>query len=69
MIKRERENFIKKCLNLLPKQQRLAIILRTYEGLSCNETSKIMECSESAVKAHYHFGVKKLKDSLKGKII
>ncbi|GBD96180.1 MAG TPA: sigma-70 family RNA polymerase sigma factor [Nitrospirae bacterium] len=67
MIKRERENLIKKRLDELPKQQRLAIILRTYEGLSCCETSQIMGCSEGAVKAHYHFGVKKLKEILEGR--
>ena len=65
MIKRERGNVIKMGLNKLPKQQRLAIILRAYEGLSCYETSRIMGCSESTVKTHYHFAVRKLKDILK----
>ena len=67
MIKKEREDLVKQSLNGLARQQRLAIILRTYGGLSCHETSRIMGCSESAAKAHYHFGVKKLKEILKEK--
>ena len=69
MIKQERENLIKTGLDELSKQQRLAIILRTYEGLSCYETSIIMGCSEGTVKTHYHFGVRKLKEILKGEKI
>ena len=57
-------NRIRKSLCKLPGQQRLAVLLRTYEGLSCNEASKVMECSESAVKTHYHLGVKKLRGIL-----
>ncbi len=67
MIEKERENFIKNALEELPPKQRLAIVLRTYEGLSCHEASKIMGCTEGAVKAHYHFGVKKLREILKEK--
>ena len=64
IISQEEKNRIKKSVDKLPGQQRLAVMLRTYEGLSCKEASKVMECSESAVKAHYHFGVRKLRDIL-----
>ena len=64
IIREERRNLIKKSLDKLPGQQRLAVTLRVYEGLSCNEASKVMGCSVSTVKAHYHFGVKKLKEIL-----
>lgn len=64
IISQEETNRIKKSVDILPGQQRLAVMLRTYEGLSCKETSKVMGCSESAVKAHYHFGVRKLRDIL-----
>jgi len=64
IITQEERNRVKKSLDKLPGQQRLAVMLRTYEGLSCKETSKVMGCSESAVKAHYHFGVRKLRDIL-----
>jgi DNA-directed RNA polymerase specialized sigma24 family protein len=40
----------------------MAVMLRAYDGLSCEETAKVMKCSEGAVKAHYHLGVKKLRE-------
>lgn len=61
IIKKEKETHIKNSLKKLPERQRAAIILRAYEGLSLKETAEIMRCSEGAVKAHYHNGVKKLK--------
>lgn len=66
IIQKEKRDSINKSLDQLPKQQRLAVILRAYEGLSCNQASQVMECSEGAVKAHYHFGIKKLRELLSG---
>ena len=65
VIEKERKDYIKKALAKLPERQRLAIILRAYEGLSCKETAEIMGCSEGTVKAHYHTAVKGLRDILK----
>jgi RNA polymerase sigma-70 factor (ECF subfamily) len=65
IIENEKRNYIKRCLDELPERQRLAIILRVYDGLSCSETAKVMGCSEGAVKAHYHNGVKRLREILK----
>ncbi len=67
LLEREKEDYIKKGLKALPERQKLAIILRAYDGLSCRETARVMGCSEGAVKAHYHQGVKKLRDILKEK--
>jgi len=67
IIEKEKRDFIRKGLDELPERQRLAVILRAYEGLSCSETAQIMGCSEGAVKAHYHHGVKRLKDVVKEK--
>lgn len=64
MIDREKKDLIKQALEKLPNGQRISILLRTYEGFSCLETARVMGCSESAVKAHYHFGVKKLREML-----
>lgn len=66
MMEMEERGYIKKFLNDLPERQKLAVVLRVYEGLSCEETAKIMGCSESAVKTHYHLGVKKLRVILRG---
>lgn len=56
IIEEEKKKHIKNSLDMLPKRQRLAIVLRVYEGLSCSDTAKIMGCTEGAVKAHYHMG-------------
>lgn len=67
LIEKERKEDIRNSMDGLPERQRLAVILRAYEGLSCDETAGVMGCSEGAVKAHYHNGVKKLKEILRNK--
>jgi RNA polymerase sigma-70 factor (sigma-E family) len=39
-------------LYALPPRQRVAIVLRYFEGLSQAEAAKIMNCSEGTVKSH-----------------
>ena len=65
VIKKERMDYLRKSLGALPERQRLAIILRAYEGLSCKETAAVMGCSEGTVKANYHAAVKGLREILK----
>lgn len=65
IIKKERMEHIRKGLDRLPERQRLAVILRVYEEMSCRETAGVMGCSEGAVKAHYHNGVNKLREFFK----
>ncbi len=67
LIDKERSELVRRCLGGLPERQRLAVILRVYDGLSCSEVAGVMGCSEGAVKAHYHQGVKKLREIMKGK--
>ncbi len=62
LIEEERKQRIRNSLHRLPERQRTAVVLRAYDGLSCQETAKVMGCSEGAVKAHYHLGVKKLRE-------
>ncbi len=64
MVEKEKRKMVKKALEGLPERQRLSIILRVYEGLSCTETAGVMGCTEGAVKASYHHGVKRLKEML-----
>ena len=66
MIEMEERGYIKKSLNDLPERQRLSLALRVYERLSCKETAKVMGCSESAVRTHFHLGIKKLREILRG---
>jgi len=67
LLEKEKKELIAQGLYRLPKRQRLAIILRVYDGLNCSETSSVMGCSEGAVKAHYHNGVRKLREIMKEK--
>lgn len=48
---KESELIIQKCINSLPKQQRIAIILSRYEGLSYQEIAVVMHCSVSSVES------------------
>lgn len=66
MLDNEQRENIKKALAKLPERQKLAVTLRVYDDMSCSETSAVMGCSEGAVKAHYHNGVKKLRALLMG---
>lgn len=60
VLEKERECQIRKALSKVSDRQRLSIVLRVYEGLSCREAADIMSISEGAVKANYHNGLKRM---------
>jgi RNA polymerase sigma-70 factor (ECF subfamily) len=64
-INKEKKTHLRESLKKLPLRQKTAITLRIYEDLSVKETARIMGLSEGAVKAHYHHGMKKLREVLK----
>ncbi|MBF0456777.1 MAG: RNA polymerase sigma factor [Nitrospirae bacterium] len=64
LIEKERARRLKGLLAGLPPRQRLSVILRVYRGLSLAETAAVMECSEGAVKSHYHLAINKLKTAM-----
>jgi RNA polymerase sigma-70 factor, ECF subfamily len=49
LIARERSRQITDALQCLPDNQRMALILKRYDGLSYEEISRILDCSVSAV--------------------
>ena len=48
----------------LPKKQQLVFNMRYYDELSYEEMSEILSTSVGALKASYHFAVKKIEDSV-----
>ena len=52
--KKERRQLIKKTLKQLPENQRIALTLVTYQELSYEEVSEILDCSVGAVKSLIH---------------
>lgn len=61
VIKREREKFIQKCLQELSDMQRACLILRDFEGYSCDEIAQILGIEKSTVRVHLHRGRENLK--------
>ncbi len=62
---REKLRALKKALNSLPEDQRIAITLREIEGLSYEEIAETMNCSIGTVMSRIHYARKKLKEKLK----
>jgi len=61
ILARRRAERIRDAIAELPEKQRLAVTLRTYQGLSYREIAAIADCSEGAARVNYHLGVKRLK--------
>ena len=60
----EIENFVKKALMSLPKNLRLSIVLREYEGLSYEDISKITNTNVGTVKSRIARARFKLREEL-----
>jgi len=60
----ESDCLIREAINSLPKRQRIAVILREYNGLSYREISKILRCSTKAVESLVYHAKLGLKEKL-----
>jgi RNA polymerase sigma-70 factor (sigma-E family) len=52
------------CLGRLPKQQRAAVVLRFYEGLTDAEIGEAMGCREGTVRGHVSRGLANLRSAI-----
>jgi RNA polymerase sigma-70 factor (ECF subfamily) len=52
--KKGREVTVRKAIDSLPEKQRAAFVLHTYEGLSYQETAKVLQLSLSSVESLIH---------------
>ena len=55
---------IEDLLPRLPEKQRLAVVLRLQQGLSYQEVSIALDCSEGSARVNYHLGIKRLREWL-----
>jgi len=55
---------VKRLLARLPEKQRLAVQLRTQDGLSFREVGEIIGSSEGAARVNYHHGIRRLREML-----
>lgn len=58
-------NAVKKAIDCLPANQKLAVILRRYDDLPYSEIAGVLGCSESAVKSLLNRAKETLKEKLK----
>lgn len=52
--KRERTQIVQRAMNALAEEQRVALILRHYEGLSYEEIADVMQTSVASVESRLH---------------
>lgn len=62
--RRERESLIRGAVSALPEKQRAVVVLHYFEGLSCEEISRIVGCSVGTVWSRLHYACKRLKGVL-----
>jgi RNA polymerase sigma-70 factor (ECF subfamily) len=55
---------VKRAVDSLPNNEKLALILRRYQDLSYREIATVMNCTESAVKTYLHRGKSHVRERL-----
>jgi RNA polymerase sigma-70 factor (ECF subfamily) len=65
LLHKELEEKVKRVLEKLPNDQRMALIFREIEGLSYQEISETMGCSIGTVMSRLHYARKRIQELLK----
>ena len=68
MEKRELHRSIDAAIAALPEQQRLAVVLRTFEGLDYDDIAKALDTSVSSVKSLLFRARAVLREALSGNV-
>ena len=63
--RKEQYRIIDEAINSLPTNQKTAVILKRFQGLSYEEIAEVMNCSVSAVESRLHRARQTLKKKLK----
>lgn len=64
LISTELGHVIRSAIRSLPRNERVAVVLRRYEELSYKEIAEIMSCTEAAVKTYIHRGKLHIRDRI-----
>jgi len=64
-LQKELEERVKRAMDKLPAEQKVALIFRDMEGLSYQEMAEAMGCSIGTVMSRLHYGRKKMQELLK----
>lgn len=65
VLEREEEHeFLRRAVESLPEKQRLVVILRYFETLSCEEIATVLECKVGTVRSRLFNARQQLKDTM-----
>jgi RNA polymerase sigma-70 factor (ECF subfamily) len=66
LVRRETEQALHSSLAALPSRQRLAVVLRYFQGMSAREIAAVLECSEETARNTLLRSLRKLRNALAG---
>lgn len=64
MVSAETGRMIRRAIQALPDNEKMALVLRRYEDLSYKEIAEVMNCTEGAVKTYIHRGKLRVRDHI-----
>lgn len=67
--RKERQTAVRQAVDALPPNQRMAVILKRFQGLSYAEIADVMSCSVSAVESRLHRAKQTLRKKLSSLVI